>query len=117
MDDSTDGIALQTEMVENKSVNENVKEIFLLSLNRIKNISQSKTQFQERLKGLVRNQVDDYYKYKSRYKDADRRFQFFKQHIVPMAKFYNVSLEPYLARDRNESIVFGRKRRLCIDRK
>ena len=100
--------------LKNNSVNENFKETFLLSLNHIKNLSHTKDKFKERLKNLVRKQVDDYDKYKSRYTDADRRFQFFKQHIVPMANYYNISLEPYLAR---ESICFDRKRRLKLYRK
>ena len=108
VNDSTDEIALQTKILKNDSLNENFKETFLLSLNHIKNLSHTKDKFKERLKNLVRKQVDDYDKYKSRYTDADRRFQFFKQHIVPMAKFYNIPLEPYLAR---ESITFDRHTR------
>jgi hypothetical protein len=105
-------IALQPEIVENPSANVNLKETFLLSLNKIKNISQTKDKFQERLKGLVRNNVAFFEKHKSSYRQSDKNYQFFKQHIVPMAKFHNIPLEPYLARDHTEPLRFDRKSRL-----
>ena len=112
VDDSTDRTDLQTEIVENDSVNENLKETFLLSLNKIKNISQTKEKFQERLKGLVRNNVAYFEKQKSSYRQSDKNYQFFKNHIVPMAKYHNIPLEPYLARDQSEPLYFDRKSRL-----
>ena len=113
VDDSTDRTDLQTEIVENDSVNENLKETFLLSLNKIKNISQTKEKFQERLKGLVRNNVAFFEKQKSSYRQSDKNYQFYKEHIVPMAKFHNIPLEPYLARAQAEPLRFdGNGRRV-----
>ena len=109
--DNIDGIDLQTKIVENDSVNENLKETFLLSLNKIKNISQTKEKFQERLKGLVRNNVAFFEKQKSSYRQSDKNYQFFKEHIVPMAKYHNIPLEPYLARDQVEPLRFDRNGR------
>ncbi len=112
MDDSTDRTALQTEVLKNDSVNENLKETFLLSLNKIKNIRQTKEKFQERLKGLVRNNVAFFEKHKSSYRQSEKNYQFYKEHIVPMAKYHNIPLEPYLARDHTEPLRFDRKSRL-----
>ena len=110
--DNIDGIDLQTKIVENDSVNENLKETFLLSLNKIKNISQTKDKFQERLKGLVRNNVAFFEKHKASYRQSDKNYQFYKDHIVPMAKYHNIPLEPFLARDQSEPLRFDRKSRL-----
>ena len=112
VDDFTDRTDLQTEIVENDSVNENLKETFLLSLNKIKNIRQTKEKFQERLKGLVRKNVAYFEKQKSSYRQSDKNYQFFKNHIVPMAKYHNIPLESYLARDQVEPLCFDRKSRL-----
>ena len=112
VDDFTDRTDLQTEIVENDSVNENLKETFLLSLNKIKNISQTKDKFQERLQGLVGNNVAFFEKHKSSYQQSDKNYQFYKEHIVPMAKYHNIPLEPYLARDQSEPLRFDRKSRL-----
>ena len=107
-----DIIDIQEETIVNQSVDENTRETFLLSLNRIRNISQTKEKFQERLKGLVRNSVDFYEKTKSTYRQTDKNYQFYKDHIVPMAKYHNIPLEPYLARDQSEPLYFDRKSRL-----
>ena len=112
VDNFTDRTDLQTEIVENDSVNENLKETFLLSLNKIKNIRQTKEKFQERLKGLVRKNVAYFEKQKSSYRQSDKNYQFFKNHIVPMAKYHNIPLESYLARDQVEPLRFDRKSRL-----
>ena len=106
-----------SEIVENESVSENLKETFLLSLNKIKNIRQTKDKFQERLKGLVRKQVEDYGNSKSRFTETDKNFQFFKTQIFPMAKYYNISLEEYLARAQAKPLQFDRKSRLLRNRK
>ena len=111
VDDNIEKFALQTNIVEIDSVSENLRETFLLSLNRIKNISESKELFQDRLKGLVRKQVESYGKHKSRYSDTDKNYRLFNQHIVPMAKYYNISLESYLARDQIEPTYLDRKAR------
>ena len=116
VDGNIEKYALQTSIVKIDSVNENLRETFLLSLNRIQNISQTKEKFQERLKGLVRNQVDFYDKKKSTFRQSDQNYQFFKQHIVPMAKFHNIPLEPYLAQDCTQPVYIDRKTRLLRQR-
>ena len=108
-----DIIDIQEETIVNQSVDENTRETFLLSLNRIRNISQTKEKFQERLKGLVRNNVAFFEKQKSSYRQTDKNYQFYKDHIVPMAKYHNIPLEPYLARAQAEPLRFdGNGRRV-----
>jgi hypothetical protein len=81
---------------------ENMKETFLLSLNHIRNIHQSKTMFQEQLKHLLRTQVSKYENNKSTYRQTDKNYQFIQQHVIPLCNYYHIpfdSIRTNLARE------------------
>ena len=87
---------------EYPEVDENMKETFLLSLNHIQKIHQSKTMFQEQLKSLLRTQVSKYENNKSTYRLTDKNYQFIQQHVVPLCNYYQIpfdSIRTNLARE------------------
>ena len=87
---------------EYPEVDENMKETFLLSLNHIQKIHQSKTMFQEQLKSLLRTQVSKYENNKSTHRLTDKNYQFIQQHVVPLCNYYQIpfdSIRTNLARE------------------
>ena len=107
-DENNEDIGLQEEtsivlgtsekIEEYPAVDEHMKEAFILSLNRIRNIQQSKEMFQERLEHLLRKHTERYKKRKSIYAPNDKIYQFFQQHVVPLCKYHNIPFESYLAK-------------------
>jgi hypothetical protein len=87
---------------EYPDVDENMKETFLLSLNHIQKIHQSKEMFQEQLKRLLRTQVSKYENNKSTYRLTDKNYQFIQQHVIPLCNYYHIpfdSIRTNLARE------------------